>query len=164
MKGKTEDIATLVELFRSSGWDEMHVEIDGVQLFLSTDPNARLDDGSLPRSAPEVRAAPVVAASTATVSAAAPARAAAVAQEVPAHWVAVSAPNLGTFYRSPKPGAPPFVEVGMRVEAATDVCLLEVMKLFTTVKAGHGGTVRRVCVNDADLVEHGPTLFYIDPS
>ena len=45
MKGKTEDIATLVELFRSSGWDEMHVEIDGVQLFLSTDPNARLDDG-----------------------------------------------------------------------------------------------------------------------
>ncbi len=164
MKGKTEDIATLVELFRSSGWDEMHVEIDGVQLFLSTDPNARLDDGSLPRSAPEVRAAPVVAASTATVSAAAPARAAAVAQEVPAHWVAVSAPNLGTFYRSPKPGAPPFVEVGMRVEAATDVCLLEVMKLFTTVKAGHGGTVRRVCVNDADMVEHGQTLFYIDPS
>ena len=115
-------------------------------------------------SAPEVRAAPVVAASTATVSAAAPARAAAVAQEVPAHWVAVSAPNLGTFYRSPKPGAPPFVEVGMRVEAATDVCLLEVMKLFTTVKAGHGGTVRRVCVNDADMVEHGQTLFYIDPS
>lgn len=164
MKGKTEDIATLVELFRSSGWDEMHVEIDGVQLFLSTDPNARLDDGSLPRSAPEVRAAPVVAASTATVSAAAPARAAAVAQEVPVHWVAVSAPNLGTFYRSPKPGAPPFVEVGMRVEAATDVCLLEVMKLFTTVKAGHGGTVRRVCVNDADMVEHGQTLFYIDPS
>lgn len=169
MKGKTEDIATLVELFRSSGWDEMHVEIDGVQLFLSTDPNARLDDGSLPRSPPEMRAAPIVAAPTATVSAAAvsaaaPAPAAAAAQEVPAHWIAVSAPNLGTFYRSPKPGAPPFVEVGMRVEAATDVCLLEVMKLFTTVKAGHGGTIRRVCVNDADMVEHGQTLFYIDPS
>jgi biotin carboxyl carrier protein len=112
MKGKTEDIAALVELFRSSGWDEMHVEIDGVQLFLSTDPNARLDDGSLPRSPPEMRAAPIVAAPTATVSAAAvsaaaPAPAAAAAQEVPAHWIAVSAPNLGTFYRSPKPGAPP---------------------------------------------------------
>jgi acetyl-CoA carboxylase biotin carboxyl carrier protein len=166
MKGKTEDITTLVELFRSSGWDEMHVEVDGVQLFLSTDPNARLDDGSMPRSAPAMRAAPVVAAPAAAVSAvaSAPVAAGATAQEAPAHWIAVSAPNLGTFYRSPKPGAPPFVEVGMRVEAATDVCLLEVMKLFTTVKAGLSGTIRRVCANDADMVEHGQTLFYIDPS
>ena len=50
------------------------------------------------------------------------------------------------------------------VEAVSDICLLEVMKLFTTVKAGQKGTIRRVCVNDADMVEHGQTLFYIDPS
>lgn len=164
MKGKTEDIATLVELFRSSGWDEMHVEIDGVQMFLSTDPNARLGDGSMPRTAAETRAAPIAAAPAAAMATLAVAPAAPAAVDVPAHWIAVSAPNLGTFYRAPKPGVPPFVEVGMRVEAATDVCLLEVMKLFTTVKAGQGGTVRRVCVNDADMVEHGQTLFYIDPS
>ena len=45
------------------------------------------------------------------------------------------APNLGTFYRAPKPGAPPYVAVGQRVEAATEVCLIEVMKLFTSVRA-----------------------------
>lgn len=166
MKGKTEDITTLVELFRASGWDEMHVEIDGLQLFLSTDPAARLDNGSAPPRAAEARVAPAAAApvATAPVASAAPAPAAPAAQEVPAHWVAVTAPNLGTFYRAPKPGAPAFVEEGKKVDAATDVCLLEVMKLFTTVKAGTAGTIRRVCANDADMVEHGQTLFYIDPS
>ena len=162
MKGNAQDITTLVELFRSSGWDEMHVEIDGMQLFLSTDPAARLDTGAAPPRAAEARvAAPPAPAASAepTKPAAAPAVA-----EVPAHWVPITAPNLGTFYRSPKPGAPPFVEVGQTVEAVSDICLLEVMKLFTTVKAGQKGTIRRVCVNDADMVEHGQTLFYIDPN
>ena len=160
MKGNAQDITTLVELFRSSGWDEMHVEIDGMQLFLSTDPAARLDTGAAPPRASETR----VASTPRPTETAEPAKPAAAPAEVPAHWVPITAPNLGTFYRSPKPGAPPFVEVGQMVEAVSDICLLEVMKLFTTVKAGQKGTIRRVCVNDADMVEHGQTLFYIDPS
>jgi acetyl-CoA carboxylase biotin carboxyl carrier protein len=162
MKGNARDIAILVELFRSSGWDEMHVEIDGLQLFLSTDPASRLDTGAAPPRTPEVRVAPLPAESTPAASAK-PAAAPAMA-DLAAHWIPVTAPNLGTFYRSPKPGAPAFVEVGQVVEPATDVCLLEVMKLFTTVKAGRSGTIRRVCVNDADMVEYGQTLFYIEPN
>ena len=49
------------------------------------------------------------------------------------------APNLGTFYRAPKPGAPPYVSVGQRVEPTTELCLIEVMKLFTSVAAGVTG-------------------------
>ena len=61
---------------------------------------------------------------------------------------AVRAPNLGTFYRSPKPGAPPYVQVGQRVEPSTEVCIIEVMKLFTSVHAGFRGVVRQVLVED----------------
>jgi acetyl-CoA carboxylase biotin carboxyl carrier protein len=172
MDKKTQDIAILVELFRASGWDEMHVEIDGVQLFLSTDPNARLNGGNtLPRMPDVPVPSSLLPADGATLGVARPGTAALpavastpAAAEVPSHWIGVTAPNLGTFYRAPKPGVAPFVEVGQLVEASTDVCLLEVMKLFTTVKAGAKGTIRRVCVNDADMVEFGQTLFYVDPS
>ena len=58
----------------------------------------------------------------------------------------VRAPNLGTFYRAPKPGAAPYVAIGQKVEAETEVCLIEVMKLFTSVCAGVAGTVREVLV------------------
>jgi biotin carboxyl carrier protein len=73
----------------------------------------------------------------------------------------VVAPNLGTFYRAPKPGAAPFLEIGQKVSADTEVCLIEVMKLFTSVKAGVAGTVRHVAVADAELVEGGQPLLYI---
>jgi biotin carboxyl carrier protein len=79
-------------------------------------------------------------------------------------WIPVLAPNLGTFYRSPKPGAPPFVEVGTEVEAMTEICLLEVMKLFTSVKAGHAGKIAQVCANDSELVDAGQVLFYLLPA
>ena len=72
------------------------------------------------------------------------------------------APNLGTFYRSPKPGSPPFVELGQQVAADTEICLLEVMKLFTSVNAGVAGTIMKVCAVDAELVEGDQVLFYIE--
>ena len=83
---------------------------------------------------------------------------------VPDHWVAVRAPNLGTFYRAPKPGAAPYVSVGQTVDADAEVCLIEVMKLFTSVLAGVAGTVRKVLVEDAELVEYDQPLFLIEPA
>ena len=61
---------------------------------------------------------------------------------LPARLIAIRAPNLGTFYRAPKPGAPPYVEVGQTIEESTEVCLIEVMKLFAPVAAGVRGVVR----------------------
>lgn len=161
---KAQDIATLVELFEASNWDELHVEVDGLHLFLSTDPNARLSGNSeTPRpAAPIVAAAPVVASPSLPTKA--PADSGADTAQVPSNWVAVTAPNLGTFYRAPKPGAAPFVEIGQEVAPDTEICLLEVMKLFTAVRAGVKGTVRRVCVADAEMVEFGQTLFYVEPA
>lgn len=167
---KPEEIAALVEMFEASNWDELHVQIDGLHLFLSTDPDARLASGAAPAQvtttattevstpAPPVAAAPVAATAVPAQSRTEG------AEPVPASWVAVTAPNLGTFYRAPKPGATPYVEVGQKVEESTELCLLEVMKLFTAVRSGVNGVVRRICVADAEMVEHGQILFYIEPA
>jgi acetyl-CoA carboxylase biotin carboxyl carrier protein len=76
----------------------------------------------------------------------------------------VRAPLMGLFYRSPKPGAPPFVEVGTHVTEDTNVCIIEVMKLFTAVKAGAKGRIIKICAENSQLVEYGQALFQIDPS
>lgn len=84
--------------------------------------------------------------------------------EVPPSWSAISAPMVGTFYRSPSPGEPPFVEVGAPVEAGDTVALIEVMKLFTELKAEVAGKVARNDVADGSLVEFGQPLVWIVPA
>jgi acetyl-CoA carboxylase biotin carboxyl carrier protein len=75
--------------------------------------------------------------------------------------VTVSAPLLGTFYRAPKPGAPPFVEIGSQVEEDTIVGIIEVMKLMNTVRAGVRGKVIQILGRDGALVEYGETLIRV---
>jgi acetyl-CoA carboxylase biotin carboxyl carrier protein len=75
----------------------------------------------------------------------------------------VRAPMVGTFYRSPSPGAPPFVEVGSRVKKGDALCVLEVMKLFTTIKAERDATIAEIGAENATLVEYGQMLFVMTP-
>ena len=162
-----KDLEALIEQFRRSNWREMHLRIGDAELFLSADSQARLPDR--PAAAP---AEPLAAAAPAASAARAATRAAHELPAVHVHaettpaaagGVEVRAPSLGTFYSAPKPGAPKFVEVGSRVQPDTDLCLIEVMKLFTTVQAGCTGTVRQVLVNDSQLVEFDQPLFVIEP-
>ena len=73
----------------------------------------------------------------------------------------VDSPMLGTFYRAPAPGAPPFVEIGAQVEPETTVCLIEVMKMMNSIRAGVAGTIAEILVDNAELVEEGQPLFRI---
>jgi len=75
----------------------------------------------------------------------------------------ITAPILGTFYRRPQPGAPPYIEEGSVVAEDTTVALIEVMKLFNPVKAGRRGRIRKICVEDGQLVEYAQTLFVLQP-
>jgi len=77
-------------------------------------------------------------------------------------FLAIKAPMLGTFYRTPKPGAPPFVEVGAMVDTDDPVCIIEVMKLFNTVKAGVKGRIARICAEQGQLVEYQQVLFLVE--
>jgi acetyl-CoA carboxylase biotin carboxyl carrier protein len=157
------DIDSLVRLFEESDWEELHVEMEGFRLDLSkksgtVDRSVRAvqDTSSTPiRNKGAAAAAQPKAESAGTAGA---------VERVPDGWAVVCSPNLGTFYRAPKPGAPPFVEIGQEVQASTQVCIIEVMKLFTSVPAGVRGIVRKICAKDGDMVEHNHPLFVIEPA
>jgi len=78
--------------------------------------------------------------------------------------VTIDAPMLGVFYRAPSPGAPPFVDVGTRIERDTIVCVIEVMKMMNSVPAGVVGTIAEVHVENAEAVEFGQPLFRVMPA
>ncbi len=150
--GFARDVEALATLFTAGGWREVRIEAATFSLLLSTDA-AGAGLMPAPRPMEEPSAAP-------SSRPAAPA-------PLPTggfdpSWHAVVAPNLGTFYRSPKPGAAPFVEIGQHVAAGAELCLLEVMKLFTSVTANVGGTVRGIAAADAELVAGGQPLFYLE--
>jgi acetyl-CoA carboxylase biotin carboxyl carrier protein len=70
---------------------------------------------------------------------------------------------VGTFYRAPAPGAPPFIEVGQSVEPDTTICIIKVMKLMSPIVAGTRGTVTQILANNAELVEYDQLLVVIEP-
>jgi acetyl-CoA carboxylase biotin carboxyl carrier protein len=156
-KPTARDIEALMEMFERSDWKELDLRMEGFELYLSKDPARRR--GTTPSPAAS-HASPSIGAPVISGSVPAGRSTAAVAE----HWHAVRAPNLGTFYRAPKPGAAPYVEIGQQVGPDTEVCLIEVMKLFTSVRAGIAGVVRGIAVEDAEMVEHDQILLYIEPA
>lgn len=163
-----KDVEALVQTFDNSNWQELHLRIGDFEIFLSKTPIPPSAAPSLlaagPAPVPGMQETAAAARSNDQRNRAAGSGAGTAAADVPPHWVAVRAPNLGTFYRAPKPGAAPYVSVGQRVDADTEVCLIEVMKLFTSVLAGVSGTVRKALVRDAELVEYDQPLFLIEPA
>jgi acetyl-CoA carboxylase biotin carboxyl carrier protein len=156
-----KDVAEIARLLEESAFDELSLELDGLKLTLRRD-----TDG-------DVRAAPGPGVS-ASSPVAAPANPATPERNPPAPGDSrpgtdpgirpVLAPLLGTFYRAPKPGASPFVEVGSPVEEDTIIGIIEVMKLMNTVRAGLRGTVTEIVGRDGVLVEFGETLLRIAPA
>ena len=143
------DVAEIMRLVEQSGFDELNLEIDGTKISLRRGAAAQAPVAQQP-AAPAASAPPPPP--SARPAAARPADPN--VQEVPA-------PLLGTFYRSPKPGAPPFVEPGASVAADTIIGIIEVMKLMNTVRAGVAGTVTEILATDGALVEFGEPLLRV---
>jgi acetyl-CoA carboxylase biotin carboxyl carrier protein len=158
-----EDLEALIRNFESSDWREMRLQMEGVELVLAKDAAPQLREIPLANTNPQASRRDSAAISK--ESPATPARAPKPKPQetIPEGWTQIRAPSLGTFYRSPKPGSPPFIEVGSNINAETEICLIEVMKLFTTVRAGVRGTVREVYPADSDLVEYNQPLFLVEP-
>jgi len=154
------NLDALLAEFAASGVRELHLRRGDFEIFLSSDPSARW---SAPAAAAPAAPVPAAAAAPVPVAPVAPAAAApvrrAVSGPVPADALIINAPNLGTFYRAPKPGAANYVEVGSKVKAGDELCLIEVMKLFTALTAEASGTIHSVLVDDGEMVEGGQPLF-----
>ena len=154
-----EDIAHILRLVDESTFEELEIEWKGLVVRVSK--SGALGTVERRPLAEERRppAEPVRAAAPAPVPQTAKAKPA-----LPEGCVEIKAPVMGTFYRRPEPGKPPFVEVGTSVKADDTVGLLEVMKVFTAVKAEVAGVIEAVLVEDAQLAEFGQALFHIRPA
>ena len=74
----------------------------------------------------------------------------------------IEAPMVGTMYRAPSPGAPPFVEVGSRISAGDVVCIIEAMKILNQIESEVNGSVKEILVENGQPVEYGQTLMIVE--
>jgi acetyl-CoA carboxylase biotin carboxyl carrier protein len=146
-----EQIKAIIELMKENDLSEFSMESNGLKI--------RIKRG--PEGVPQVVAAPVVA-----VPAPAPAAVAPAAPAAPAavdNGKYITSPMVGTFYRSPSPDSPAYVEVGAEVEEETVVCIIEAMKVMNEIKAECKGVITSVVAENAKPVEFGQKLFTVRP-
>jgi acetyl-CoA carboxylase biotin carboxyl carrier protein len=148
-----EDVREILRIIDESELDELRIDMPGFRLHVrrgaesgpptATEPGAASEPGPATEAGPGTEPGP--------------------GSEPTANGAAtIDAPMLGTFYRASAPGQRPYVDVGSPVEPDTVVCLIEVMKMMNSIKAGVAGTVVEVCAANAELVEYGEPLFRVD--
>jgi acetyl-CoA carboxylase biotin carboxyl carrier protein len=168
-----EDVVEILRLIDESTAREIELAYGDLKLVVRKGHGAAAEPAGAAAHAtsapPPTRAQPPAAVAPANGAAQPPAEAptppAATATVPPARdgLVPVTAPMVGTFYRAPAPGAPPFVEVGSAVAVDQPLCIIEVMKVLNTLKSPVAGVVEEICVPNAGLIEYGQVLMWIAP-
>ena len=157
-------IQELIKFVSKSGVSEVAIEQKDFKITIkASEAKGKLQEViqvAMPAAAPvAISAAAPVAAAPAATPAAAP-----VAAEPKGNTIEVRSPMIGTFYRSPSPDKPAFVEVGQTIKAGDTVCVIEAMKLFNEIEAEVSGTIVKVLVNDSTPVEYDQPLFLVEPA
>jgi acetyl-CoA carboxylase biotin carboxyl carrier protein len=168
-----DDVVKILKLMDESDFDELHLEMGDLKLTVTKNGTGGLYPVREQASPPPMETKrPSATSSPASVPAppkVQPAAAVKAAPEIPVQTVVadglipIKSPMLGCFYLQPKPGSPSFVEIGSKVGADDSVCLIEVMKTFTTIKAGVKGRIAKICAENAQMVEYQETLFLVEP-
>ena len=141
---KAKDIQELIDFISKTGLEEVNIETEEFKIKVK-----RSND------APQI----VEQAARPQTSAPAPA-----AEENNKNYVEIKSPMIGTFYRTPNPESPSFVQIGDKVTAGQVVCIVEAMKLFNEIESEVSGTIVKVLVENANPVEYDQPLFLVDPS
>jgi len=150
-----DDVRDLLKALDSSGLDELHLELPDLTLTVRREGAAgwSAEHQVLRRPTVEHGADPADTAESERPRA-----------EVPEGMVAVHPPLLGTFYRAPKPGAPPYVEIGDEVGDETVIGIVETMKMMTPVHAGVRGTVTEFRTHDGEFAGTDAVLLVVEPA
>jgi acetyl-CoA carboxylase biotin carboxyl carrier protein len=146
-------IKKLIEMLEESNLAELEIKEGEGSVRISRTPSGVYVQPSAPSFIPAPHAAPAPAAAATPT---APADKA----EAPAGH-AVKSPMVGTFYRSPSPGNPAFVEVGSQVKAGDPVCIIEAMKMMNQIQADKSGVISAILVGDGEPVEYDQPLVII---
>ena len=147
-------IRSLIELMRESDIDTVEVSRFGTRVRVSKSPPVQMAAGEF-AALPESAHRPVPAV---------PPAAKVEEPGVHSNWHDVTSPMVGTFYRAPAPDAPSYVEVGDSIRKGQTLCILEAMKLMNELESEIEGTIREICVENAEPVEYGQLLFRVEPS
>lgn len=145
-------VKKLIELLEASGINEIEIKEGEEAVRISRGGTAQAY--SMPPPMPAPAAAPPAPVTTTDK---APAETAASAHK--GH--PVKSPMVGTFYRSPSPSSPPFVEVGQQVKATDVICIVEAMKMMNQIEAGKSGIIEAILLEDGDPVEFDQALVTI---
>jgi acetyl-CoA carboxylase biotin carboxyl carrier protein len=160
-----KEVAEIIKMIDASNLDELIIEMDGAKIQIRRKvpggqaeslPTSAFSDSKPSASRPvevPIAARPASARSQATIP----------ATQLGSN-AAVRSPMVGVFYRAPSPKDPPFVEVGSKVKRGDPLCLIEVMKLFTTIAADQDGRIAQILPSNGDLVEFDQVLFLIEPA
>ena len=166
MELSEQDILLIKQLIEESAFDELSLHIDGLSLEFSKELHSpdrvKLQDDIVKpkrRNVPSPAPVDIQPESIEDFSQKDSANFSKLLAEE--DTISVDAPMLGTFYRSPRPGTPPFVEVGSLVNTDDTLCLIEVMKVFSAVKAKIKGEIVSIPVDNGTMVEYGQPLFLI---
>jgi acetyl-CoA carboxylase biotin carboxyl carrier protein len=160
-------VKKLVEMLDESTVDSIEISTDkGMKIRISKTPQQRgtvqvAPPMSIPMPVPTV---PAGVRATPSEGAQAVAEAEAPKPEPKSKLLEVKSPMVGTFYKSPEPGAPAYVTAGARVSKGQILCIIEAMKIMNEIESEFSGVVREVLVEDAHPVEYGQVLFRIDPN
>lgn len=147
-------VKKLIELLEESNIDEIEIK-EGEE-------SVRISRNNASSMAPQFYAAPQMAAApVAAAPVAAPVVAAAPAAKPAVNGHVVKSPMVGTFYRSPSPGSPSFVEVGKHVKVGDVICIVEAMKMMNQIEADKAGVVEAILVDDGQPVEFDQPLITI---
>ncbi len=153
-----DDVQKILEIIDGSSLEELHLEIGDLKLVVrKRGAHAEVSEFTPPATPARRPAGP----SELTPAPPAPPPA---PRRPRTDGVEVKAPMVGTFYRAPAPGAPPFVDVGSAVVEGDTVCIIEVMKLMNSIRADCRGRVVEICAGNGALVEFGQTLIVIEPA
>jgi acetyl-CoA carboxylase biotin carboxyl carrier protein len=159
MELSDDDVLEILKLFEQSNFDFLELQ-HGERKITVSKSGFGVTTGAI--AAPTISAAS--AASASPTSAASPREPKPTQQAaVTEGLMAVTAPMVGKFYAAPSPADPPYVQVGTRVEVGGTVGLIEVMKVFTSIKTETAGVVEQILVGNGDFVEFGQTLFLLRP-
>ena len=149
-----KDVSEILKIIDESDIDELVLEVGDTKIVVRRNAagTATLEaPATAELQAPEPKPAPEPPAVTAD-------------DIVPEGMTAIRAPMVGTFYRKPGPQDPSYVEVGDRVETGDPLCLIEVMKLFTTIESPVAGRIAEIRAENEDLVQIEQLLFVIEPN
>ena len=158
-----KEIKAVIDLMTRNGLSEFELEKGDFKLRVRRGPSGEWVTSPAP--VPSLYAAPMASApmmATPSTSAALPTAAPAAA--APAEGSQIVSPMVGTFYRSPSPDSPPYIDVGQEVKEETVVCIIEAMKVMNEIKAEVNGVVVEVLAQNGKPVEFGKPLFVVRPT